>query len=145
MSIQTLTPGRTPCNNLLLGLSGWGSADERLHARAHERRRLALDVALVPEREREQPPQLPAEIIAAGDVVVDHPPHRSRVEEPLPPQGVGRQGVPRERLELTAQPRGRGNREASLLAVHDPAWHERLGGLPEQHLLRQSAHLVPRR
>ena len=49
----------------------------------------ALDVALVPEREREQPPELPAQVLAAGDVLVEQPRDRRRVEEALAPQRAG--------------------------------------------------------
>src|SRR4029078_260694 len=47
------------------------SADERLQRPAPQRRGLALDVALVPEREREQPPQLPREALLARHVSGD--------------------------------------------------------------------------
>src|SRR5678815_3103702 len=40
-----------------------------------------LEVALVPEREGEQPPELAAQVLAAGDVVVEQPGHRGRPEE----------------------------------------------------------------
>ena len=66
-------------------------------------------------------------------------------EEALAPQRVRRERVPRERLELAAQPRGRGNREPALAAAQELARHERLGRLPQQHLLPQPAHLVPAR
>ena len=50
-----------------------------------------------------------------------------------------------ERLELAAQP-GRGrDREAALAAVHDLGRHQRLHRLAQQHLLREAAHLEPRR
>ena len=50
--------------------------------------------------------------------------------------------VARERLELAAEPGGGGNREATLAAVHVLAWQQRLGGLPEQHLLAEATHLL---
>ena len=46
--------------------------------------------------------------------------------------------------ELAAQPRRRGDREAALAPVHDLARQQRLGGLAQQHLLREPAHLVLR-
>src|ERR671937_710532 len=77
------------------------------------RPRLALDVALVPEREGEQAPELARKVLAAGDVRVDQRVHRLGAEEALAAQRVGRQRVVRERLELPAQPRGCRDREAA--------------------------------
>ncbi len=71
--------------------------------------------------------------------------HRLRLEEALRAQRLRRQRRARERLELAAQPGGGGNREAALAPVHDLARHERRGRLAKQHLLREPAHLVPRR
>src|SRR5215207_10979194 len=50
----------------------------------------ALDVALVPEREGEQPPELAAEILAARHVVVDQARHGLRAEEALAAKRLGR-------------------------------------------------------
>ena len=50
-----------------------------------------------------------------------------------------------ERLQLAAQPGGGRDREAALAPVHDLVRQQRLDRLPQQHLLREPAHLVPRR
>ena len=78
----------------------------------------------------------------AGDVAVDQRAHRLGPEEALPPQRLRAQRLAGERLELAAQP-GRGrDREAALLAAHDPAGDERRDRLAQQHLLAQAAHAV---
>src|SRR5207237_1168777 len=118
-------------------------SDDLGQARLAERPRRLLDVALVPEGEGEEAPELPASILPSGDVLVDEPRDHLRREEPVPPQRVGRQRVPSERLELSAQPGRRRDREAALPAVDDRMREERLHGTPEQHLLREAAHLVP--
>ena len=53
-----------------------------------------------------------------------------------------RERLPRERLELAAQPGRRGDREAALLAVHHLPRQQRLDRLAQQPLLREPAHLV---
>src|SRR5206468_8148865 len=105
----------------------------------------ALDVPLVPEREREQAPELAAQILASGDVVVEQARHRLRPEEALTAQRLGREDVACERLELAAEPRRGGNREAALAAADDLAWKQRLRGFAQQHFLAQAAKLHPRR
>ena len=55
---------------------------------------------LVPERECEQPPQLAAPVLAAGDVLVDQPRHRLRLEEALALEVLGRERRAGERFEL---------------------------------------------
>jgi len=102
-------------------------------------------MALVPERESEETPQLAAPVLGAGDVLVEQACHRLRLEKPLGAQRSGRQGRAGERLELAAQPGGGWNREAALASVHDFARHERCGSLAQQHLFRESPHLVLRR
>ena len=49
----------------------------------------ALDVALVPEREGEQPPELAAQVLPARHVVVEQAPHRLRPEVALAPNVSG--------------------------------------------------------
>src|SRR5581483_723947 len=121
------------------------SCEQRVHARRAQTGRLLLDVALVPEREREQAPQLPAVVLAARDVGVDQSAHDLRPEKALPCERVCRQSLPCEGRELPAEPcRGR-DREPPLAPVDDLAWQQRLGGLAQQHLLRQAAHAVLRR
>jgi hypothetical protein len=78
-------------------------------------------------------------------VLVEDPVDGLRPEEALAPQDVGRKRLARERHEVAAQPCGGRNREAALLAVHDALRQQRRGGLPQQPLLRQAAHLVARR
>src|SRR3954470_583057 len=95
-------------------------------ARQRDVARDALDVVLVPERERQQSPQLAREILAAGDVIVEHARDRFGAEEALTPERVARQGLARERLEVAAQPRGCGNGEAALASVHDLPREQRL-------------------
>src|SRR5204863_2430192 len=104
----------------------------------------ALDMPLVPERERKQPPELAAEILASGDVVVEQPVDDARLEVALAVQRFRRERLARERLQLAAQPCCGGDREAPLLPAHDLARQQRLRGLTQQHLLREAAHLVPR-
>src|SRR5580700_10003336 len=89
MSIQTFTA------------SGRDEARERRLARD------PLDVALEPEREHEQPPELARAVGAPRDVVVDHPLDRLRVEVALPAQRGRGERLAGEGLELAAQP-GRG-------------------------------------
>ena len=91
-----------------------------------ERRRLLLDVPLVPEREREQAPELAAPVLAPGDVLVEQARHRLGRKKPCRSSVAGGERLARERLELAAQPRRRGDREAALAAVHDLARHQRL-------------------
>src|SRR5205085_8737617 len=78
----------------------------------------SLDVPFVPEREREQPPELPRQVLAAPDVVVEHARHSCGLEDTLPAYGRRRQRLAGERLELTPQPGGGGDREAALAPVH---------------------------
>jgi hypothetical protein len=66
-----------------------GRKSGRAARRLAQRARLSLDVPLVPEREREQPPELAREVLLAAHVPVDHPLHGLRVEEALPPNGLG--------------------------------------------------------
>src|SRR5205809_1144319 len=126
MSIHTFMPAPAPAEPtppLLAGLrrAYARSREQRLHPPRAQERRLLLDVALVPEREREQAPELAAPVLRAGDVLVEQPGHRRRLEEALRAQGVRRQRRARERLELAAEPRGRRDREAALAPVHDLA------------------------
>ena len=85
--------------------------DERVRARRHvdpdlhaatasseASRANALDVALVPEREREQAPELAREVLAAGDVIVEHARDGRRLQEALAAEHVGRERLARERL-----------------------------------------------
>src|SRR5439155_7434559 len=91
--------------------------------------RCSLDVVFVPEREREQTPQLPAQVLSPLHVVVEQARDGVRPEEPLPPQPFRRQRLACERLQLAAQPGRGGNREAALLSVHDLTGQQRLGRL----------------
>src|SRR5207248_6867787 len=93
------------------------SYEQRVHARRPQRWRLLHHVALVPERERQQPPQLPAPILRASDVLVEQPRHGPRLEEALRAQCRGREGCAGEGLELAAQPGRGGNREAAFAPV----------------------------
>src|SRR4051794_12745680 len=61
-------------------------------------------VALEPQGEGEQAPELAAEILAPGDVRVDERGHRQWAEEPLARERLGRQHLARKRLEVTPQP-----------------------------------------
>ena len=100
-------------------------------------------MAFVPEREREQPPQLTRQVLPPGDVRVQDARDDLRAEEPLPREHRLRQRLPRKGLELAAQPRGRGDREAALASVHDPARQQRLDRTPQQDLLPEPLHLRP--
>jgi hypothetical protein len=104
-----------------------------------------LYVLLVPEREREQAPQLAAPVLLSGDVLVEEALHRLVGEEALAAQDVRRQRVAREGLELPGQPGGGGNREPSLAAAHDACRQQRLSRLAQEALLGQAAYLVTRR
>src|SRR5436190_23729520 len=104
MSIQTLTSGAPPSRPL--GRSG----DEALQRIDGRRSGGALHVTLVPEREREQPPELPRPVALPGDVLIEQPPHGLGTEEALPPERRGRERLARERLEVAAEPRCRGDR-----------------------------------
>src|SRR5712691_1168878 len=146
MSIQTLMPAPAPAKPtppLLAGLrrAYARSNDQRFHSCRPERRRLLLDVALVPQREGEQAPELPAPVLHACDVLVEQTRHRLRLEEPLRAQRRGRERRAGERLELPAQPGCGWDREAALAAVYDLARHERRGGFAQEDLLREAAHL----
>src|SRR5512133_618664 len=98
-------------------------------------------MALVPKREREQAPELATAILAAGDVVVEEPRDHFRVEVALTLKRLAREGLSGERLELTAEPGGCGDREAALLAVDDLSWQQRGGRLAQQDLLGEAADL----
>src|SRR6266496_1582095 len=104
MSIQTLTRAH--------------SSEQRVHAGGAQERRLLLDVSLVPEREREQAPELPAPVLGTGDVLVEQPQHRLRPEEALAGERVRRERRAREGRELASQPGGGRDREPALPAVH---------------------------
>src|SRR5215471_2657641 len=121
------------------------SRGECLHARRLEPRRLLLDMPLVPEREGEQPPELAAPVLPAGSVLVDEARYWLGLEEALALQVLRRQRLARERLEVAAQPRRCRDREAALASVHHLGRHEWLERFPQQHLLRESAHLEARR
>src|SRR5262249_46521191 len=71
----------------------------------------ALDVTLVPERERKQPPELAREVLATCGVVVEETSHHGRLEVALPSERLGRERLTGKGLELSTQPGGRGNRE----------------------------------
>ena len=101
-----------------------------------------LNVPLVPEREGEQAPQLPAQGPPCRRRVLENALDRAGVEEPLPAERLGRQGVAGERLQLPAKPRCGGNREAALAAAKERRRNERGHGLAQQHLLAQPLHLV---
>ncbi len=64
------------------------------------------------------------------------------VEEPLPAERLGRQRVAGERLQLAAEPRCGGDREAALAAAKKRRRNEWGHGLAQQHLLAQPSHLV---
>ena len=74
-------------------------------------------VAIVPERERQQAPDLAAVVLAALDVGVEQGANRVGPEPPLPLDCGRRKHVPRERLEVAAQPGRGGDREPLLAAV----------------------------
>src|SRR6266511_5714947 len=101
-------------------------------------------MALVPEREREQSPELAAPVLPARDVLVEEASHRLVAEEAMPAQHVCGERVAREGLELAREPRCGRNRETALAAVHDLCGEQRLRRLAQQPLLRQAAHLVAR-
>src|SRR5512133_3613072 len=111
------------------------SVDERLQARLAQGLRLALDVPLVPEREREQPPELARQVLPAGHMAVDQPLDGLGPEETLAAECLLAQRLAGERLELAAQPGRCRNREAAFLAADDPARDERRDRLPQQNLL----------
>src|SRR4051794_21902905 len=123
MSIHTLIPPQRRQSRRLRSLpapsSPRRSCREHFHTSRPNARRLLLDVALVPEREREKAPQLPAPVLRAGDVLVDVPVDDARLEEALRAQRLRREGRARERLELSSQPGGGRDREAALSPVHD--------------------------
>src|SRR6185312_10244861 len=86
MSIQTFMPAPAPAKPappLLAGLrqAYARSCEQRFHPPRAERRRLLLDMALVPEREGEQPPQLATPVLRARDMLVQQARHRRRLEE----------------------------------------------------------------
>ncbi len=100
-------------------------------------------MSLVPEREREQPPELAAQVLAARDVVVDQPGHGLGPEVALAPQRLGRERLAREGLEVAAQPcRGR-DREAALAPAQQLRRDQRRRRLAQEDLLAQPVHLVP--
>src|SRR6266545_7785877 len=104
----------------------------------------SLDVALVPEREREQSPELAAPVLPARDVLVEEESHGLVAEEAVSAQHICGERVARERLELAGEPRGGRNRETALATVHDLCGQQQLRRLAQQPLLRQAAHLVAR-
>src|SRR5215510_6899337 len=77
-------------------------------------------------------------------MTVQHRRHRLGPEESLPPERLRAEGLACERLQLAAQPRGRRNREAALLAADDLLGNERCDRLAQQHLLAQAANAVLR-
>src|ERR1044072_6713594 len=95
-----------------------------------DRARRARRAGWMPARGRNgaHAPELAAEVLAAGDVVVDQARRDVRPEEALPAERLRRERVAREPLEVAAQPRCRGNREAALAAVDDSRRQQRLRG-----------------
>src|SRR5829696_6971844 len=92
------------------------SADERLHALARERHGLALDVVLVPEGEGEQAPELAREVLLARHMAIEQRRRRLGSEVALATERLRAERLASEGRELTAEPGGGGDREASLLA-----------------------------
>src|SRR4051794_17429735 len=104
----------------------------------------ALDVALVPERQREEAPELPRQIGAPGDVLVEHAPNGGRLQQALAAQRLGGKRLAGERLELAAQPGRRRDREAALASLYDLAGEERLESAAEEPLLLQPPNTLRR-
>ena len=102
-------------------------------------------MSLVPEREREQAPELAREVLPSRDVRVDQTLDRLRTEEPLALERGRRERLAGEALEVAAQPGCGRDREPALAAVDDRARQQWLDRLPQHHLLRQAADLVPGR
>src|SRR2546430_9630493 len=96
-------------------------------------------VALEPQREGEQAPELAAEIVPARDVRVDQRGHRRRIEESLPVECLRREDLARERLEIAPQPGGGRDREALLSPMHDLPGKERRDRLAQEALLGEAA------
>ncbi len=72
------------------------------------------------------------------DVPVEHARHRLGSQVALPAQRLRRERLAGERLELAAQPRRGGDREAALAAVNDLAGKQRLDRIPQQPLLLEA-------
>src|SRR5947209_144145 len=98
-----------------------------------------------PQRKRDESPELAAEVLAAGHVVVQQARDGNGFEVALVPNPSWREDLARERLELTAQPGGGRDREPALTRADDLARDERLGGSAEQTLLGQAPDLELRR
>src|SRR5215208_8135499 len=74
---------------------------------------------VLPQRQREQAPQLSAEVLAAVHMAVEHGGNRSRIEQPLVGDAGGSEYLASEGHERAAQPRRRRNGEALLAPAHD--------------------------
>ena len=109
-------------------------------------RRLLLDVALVPEREREQPPELAAAVLDARRRA-----RRAAASRPPAGRSPGGGSVSAEsvsRANGSSSPRSHaaaGIEKPRLRPCTISRGSERRDRLAQQHLLREPAHLVPRR
>src|SRR4051794_37761051 len=102
--------------------------------RGRGRHGLALE-PVEPQRERHETPELARVVLAACDVLVDEALDRRGLEAALAAQALGPEHLAAERLELAAQPGGRGDREALLAPAGDLAADERLDRRAQQSLL----------
>ena len=101
-------------------------------------------MVLVPEREGEQPPQLPGPVLAARDVLVEDRGHRLRPQVALTAKRLRGERLAREAFQLVAKPRRGRDREAALAPVHHLPRQERRDRLAQQPLLLEAANLVTR-
>src|SRR6185503_4320827 len=92
-------------------------------------------VAVKPHRQRHQAPDLATQVLAAGEMAVEHPGHRGGVEAALALQRLRREHLASVVAERTAQPGGQGNREALLATPHDLARQQGREGAAQEALL----------
>ena len=122
-------------------------ASDRLAPRRHVATGRALDVALVPEREREQAPELAAPVLAAGDVLVEEA--RDRRSGRKKPWRAASSARERRRARTARARRAARRRPGSRSRACGRATIARgssgSAALRRSTFLRQAAHLVPRR
>ncbi len=103
-------------------------------------------VAVEPEGEGEQPPDLPAEVLPAGDVLVEHPRDGPGVQVPLPLDASrvrGRRGRTAQRGRRAAR-RRQGSRSPACGRGRSLGAASGASGPPQQPLLGEAAHLLLR-
>src|SRR4029077_14296292 len=104
-----------------------------------------LEVAVVPQLEREKRPELLAIVAASVEVIVDQPLDRARVEEALPRDPIRRQHRQHLLLERATKPVRDGDAEPLLGPVENAVRQDSPQCALEQELRAKTAQLEVQR